>query len=223
MKTTTNNLRSGRGAQAFTLIELLLVISIIGIIAAMSVAGIRSATAKRDQAAVEAQKAKLILAIEDYKAKFGSYPPDRPGLTVANAHWNPLAYELGGTRRSGAAGVNFQSEVDPNHVITPGMLGSYFGLTGLLNATPSPTVRGKSFLALRGGTGKTADFVFITNGTPGVLPAMLLKVAADHPTMSENVWRYRSYPTNGHNPKSYDLWAEIKRSGGTTNTISNWK
>ncbi len=221
MKTMTNNLRPRRWAQAFTLVELLVVISIIGIIAAMVVGVMGPAANKRDQAAVEAQKAKLILALEDYKGKFGSYPPDRPGVTVANAHWNPLAYELGGVRRSG---VNFVSESDPTHVVDPAMLGSYFGLTGLLNATPAATVRGKSFLNLKGGTGKTADFVLITNGAPGItLPVMLLKVAADHPTLADNVWRYRSYPANGHNPKSYDLWAEIKKSGNSTNTISNWK
>ena len=213
MKTTTNNLKAGQGTQAFTLVELLVVISIIGIIAAMTVGAMSGAAAQRDLKAVEAQKAKLILAIEDYKGKFGSFPPDRPGGTVAQAYMNPLAYELGGVRRSGA---NFQAETDPNHVVTPAQLGTWFGLTGLLNATPSATMRGKSFLNLKGGTGKTADYVIDPSG------AMLLKVSADHPTLTENVWRYRSYPTNGHNPKSYDLWAEIKKKGGT-NTISNWK
>lgn len=214
MKTTTNHLRSGQGTKAFTLIELLLVISIIGIVAAMSVAGIRSASAKRDQSAVEAQKAKLILAIEDYKGKFGSYPPDRPGATVANARFNPLAYELGGTRRAGA---NYQFEVDSSHVVTPATLNANFGVSGLLNATPATTVRGKSFMPMKEGTGKNADYVIMPAGV------VLLKVAAEHPTLAENVWFYRSYPTNGHNPKSYDLWAEIKRSGGSTNIISNWK
>jgi hypothetical protein len=70
---------------------------------------------------------------------------------------------------------------------------------------------------MKGGTGKTADYTQMPSGV------MLLKVAAEHPTLAENVWFYRSYPTNGHNPKSYDLWAEIKRSGGSTNIISNWK
>jgi prepilin-type N-terminal cleavage/methylation domain-containing protein len=145
---TTNNMRSGQGTVAFTLIELLLVISIIGIVAGLSVAAMSGAGEARDRKAVEAQKAKLILAIEDYKAKYGSYPPDRPGTTVNNAHWNPLAYELGGMRRSG---VNFQAEADPSHVVTPAMVSGYFGLTGLLNATPSATVRAKAFLSLKGG------------------------------------------------------------------------
>lgn len=216
MKMTTNNKRSGQGTVAFTLVELLVVISIIGIVAGLSVAAMSGAGEARDRKAVEAQKAKLILAIEDYKSKFGSYPPDRLGATstLANARTNALAYELGGTRRSGA---NFQFEADPGHVVTPVTLNNNFGVGGILNATPSTTVRGKSFMPMRGGTGKTADYVLMPTGV------ILLKVVAEHPSLADNVWFYRSYPTNGHNPKSYDLWAEIKKRGGTTNVISNWK
>lgn len=229
MKTMSHNMKSRRAAWAFTLIELLTVISIIGIIAAMTVGGIKSASAQRDRAAVEAQKAKIILALEDYKAKFGSYPPDNPVWASANPHWNPLAYELGGVRRTNASAieVNFQSEVNPSHTITNTaalpQLNSYFSLAGLVNASPNASVAGKSFLNLKGGSGKTADYVLITNGVVGMPAVMLLKVAAEHPTLTENVWRYRAYPATGHNPKSYDLWAEIKKSTGTTNIISNWK
>ena len=231
MKTTTYNLKAGQGTQAFTLVELLVVISIIGIIAAMTMATFKSASAKRDRSAVEAQMAKLILAIEDYKGKFGSFPPDNPAWAAANPFWNPLAYELGGVRRSG---VDFIAESDPGHTITtlaPTQLTNYFRLAGFVNASATATTRAKSFLNLKGGSSKTADYVLLTNGTPGMLAVMLLQVAAEHPdpTVTANVWRYRAYPANGHNPKSYDLWAEIKRGDRATNgmpatnVISNWK
>lgn len=218
MKTQTNNLKAGQGTWAFTLIELLVVISIIGIIAAMVVAVIPAASRKRDEAAAKAQLAKIETALEDYRKKFGTYPPDNPIVASNAPYWNPLAYELGGLRR---AGVNFIAECDPGHTVTPPMfggVGSYFGLAGFVNADPA---RAKSFLSLKGGTSKTADYVLLTNGTPGLPAAMFLQVAAEHPSGSVNVWRYRAYPVNGRNPKSYDLWAEIKGKAGT-NIIGNW-
>jgi hypothetical protein len=43
--------------------------------------------------------------------------------------------------------------------------------------------------------------------------------------MGPNVWLYRAYPADGHNPKTYDLWAEIKKKNAGTNAliIGNWK
>lgn len=219
MKTTTRQVKPvGQGTVAFTLIELLVVIAIIGIIAAMTVGVIASASGKRDESAAKAQLAKIQLALEDYKKKFGSYPPDEPTWAAANPFWNPLAYELGGMRRSG---VNFVSESDPNHAVTLAMVGSYFSLAGFVNQDGT---RAKSFLNLKGGSSKTADYVLLTNGVPGMPAVMLLQVAAEHPdpTQTVNVWRYRAYPVNGHNPKSYDLWAELKKKGGT-NIVGNWK
>ncbi|MEN9572390.1 MAG: hypothetical protein RL514_245 [Verrucomicrobiota bacterium] len=220
MKTTTRQANQARqGTVAFTLIELLVVIAIIGIVAAMTVGVIASASSKRDESAAKAQLAKIQTALEDYKKKFGSYPPDEPTWAAANPFWNPLAYELGGMRR---AGLNFVAESDPNHTVTPTMLSSYFSLSGFVN---QDATRAKSFLNLKGGSGKNADFVLLTNSAPGLPPAvMLLQVAAEHPSPSQtvNVWRYRAYPANGHNPKSYDLWAELKKKGGT-NIIGNWK
>ena len=54
---------------------------------------------------------------------------------------------------------------------------------------------------------------------------MFLQVPAEHPApaVTVNVWRYRAYPAGGHNPKTYDLWAEIKQRGPGTNFIKNWK
>ncbi|MEQ2007834.1 MAG: type II secretion system protein [Limisphaerales bacterium] len=232
MKTIAKqNYPGGRNAAAFTLIELLVVIGIIGVVASLIVAGIGAVTDKKGVSGTKAQLARLELALESYKSAFGSYPPDDPATAAAMPHWNSLAYELGGVRRSGA---NYTSESDPTHTVTPAMLSSYFNLGGLVNVQPAGTSKHKYALSLqRIGTGKTADAVFITNGVVGIPAALFLQVPAQKPDTNDlagvpvpdiglNVWKYRAYPAGGHNPKSYDLWAEIRQKKGT-NTIGNWK
>lgn len=215
MKTqTTPFARASLMPAAFTLIELLVVIAIIGVIASLSVAAIASAKFKKQESATLAMKAQLELALEDYKKQFGTYPPDN---TNAAPHWNSLAYELGGVRRAGA---NFVSLADPGHTVTPAMLNGCFGLTGLVNDGAN---RQKSLLNLKRGSGASANYALVANGTPGLPAVMVLLVPAEHPTVGTNVWRYRAYPANGRNPKTYDLWAEIKRRDGSTNIIGNWK
>ncbi len=213
------NTVSKQRTQAFTLVELLMVIGIIGVIVGMTVAVIAAAGGKKGEAATKAQMAKIQGALESYKKKFGTYPPDNPAWAVLNPQWNPLAYELGGVRN---VAPNYTAECDPNHVIDAAMLAGYFSLPGFVNQKTGGSA--ETFLNLKGGAGLTADYVLLTNGNPLLAPAMLMQVPVDHPTLTgANVWRYRAYPTTGHNPKSYDLWAEIKQKGGGTNYIKNWR
>ena len=147
---------AGQGKRAFTLVELLVVIAIIGVIASLVVGAIGAASGKKAEAAVTAQLALLKLKLGDYEKTFGSYPPDNPVVASNTPWWNPLAYELGGVRRSG---VDFISEMDPQHTITtasPAQLNGYFGLSGFVNAGAGPTGRGKSFLTGAGGSASTA-------------------------------------------------------------------
>lgn len=222
MKTMPEQFKpAGRGAVAFTLVELLTVMAIIGVIASLTVVGLAQAQFKKDEAAVKAQHAKLVSALEDYKKQFGTYPPDNAVVASNAPHWNPLAYELGGVRR---AGVTFVSELDPTHTITnvgPAQVNAYFGLQGFVNVTPAGG-KARSFLT-SSGSGQGATVVSLTNGTPGMGPAMLLQVNAQHPAGGVNVWRYRFAPVGGHNPKTYDLWAEYRKRGGGTNIYGNWK
>ena len=219
MKMTTNYTdKSADAAQAFTLIELLMVISIMGLVAALLVGGMKAASGKRDRSAVEVRLAKLITAIEGYKSKIGTYPPDCAANAALNPDRNPLAYELGGVH---ASALGFVAEADPTHTVNAAMLACLPGVLGFVNAAPNPATRPRYVLDLRGGSSKTADYVLIDYTGNGAM--MFLQVPADHPTLGTNVWRYRAYPATGHNPKSYDLWAEFKNGSGGTNIMGNWK
>lgn len=87
------------GRRAFTLIELLTVLVIIGILAGLtvSVAGIASRRSKVTR--TQAELSRLDLAIRDYKARFGFYPPDNvinPAALTQDPVVNQLYYELSG-------------------------------------------------------------------------------------------------------------------------------
>ncbi len=99
----------GRRGAAFTLIELLAVIAIIGIIAGMVVHLAPAVNQNKKRQRVEAEKQKLVLFIDTYQSKFGHYPPDNPalaggGFTAAQydryTQIHPLLYELTGGSNS---------------------------------------------------------------------------------------------------------------------------
>lgn len=130
----------------FTLIELLAVIAIIAIIAGM-VAGLAPAVnAKKKTQRVAAEKDKLVTLIENYKAKFGHYPPDNPALAVGGlppeaydtySQINSLLYELtGGTNNAGGtaqqSGANYYTVWGTNFPESD--IRSAYGVAGILNA-----------------------------------------------------------------------------------------
>lgn len=76
--------------RAFTLVEMLVVITIIGILASMITAAAVSARRRAKIAAVVIEVKQLETALQAYKEKFGEYPPDFAGLhsgdpDIANA------------------------------------------------------------------------------------------------------------------------------------------
>ena len=82
-----------RRSSAFTLIELLTVISIIGVLAALLFPVLKGVKRQQFIRNAQAEMAQLETAIERYKATYGFYPPDNPGYPLVNQ----LYFELMGT------------------------------------------------------------------------------------------------------------------------------
>ena len=89
-----------RAAQkrAFTIIELLMVIAIMAVVAGLIV-GLASVSGDSKKIKrTEAELAKLVTLIEQYKTKVGVYPPQNPNTNFW--HHNTLLYELAGAVRT---------------------------------------------------------------------------------------------------------------------------
>jgi prepilin-type N-terminal cleavage/methylation domain-containing protein len=209
---------------AFTLIEMLVVIAIIGIIAALVVSMNSAAQTKKRQTQVEGGKQKLLLLIDNYQSKLNFYPPDNGSLVsngLANyaanyegwAATNPLVYEL-----TGATNLTngYLQLFDGTSNITPAVYNDVFGRMSVNNANqdvapqlfylPQPKEY-THYVATQ-----TASLVGLIVPVPG--------------PVAVNYWHYDASSTNRHNMASYDLWAEyISASKNGTNIITtngNW-
>src|SRR5262245_56945536 len=83
----------------FTLVELLTLIVIIGLLASLTVGVAGLASQRSKVSRTRAELARLDLAIRDYTARFGFYPPDNvinPNDLTQNPVINQLYYELSG-------------------------------------------------------------------------------------------------------------------------------
>jgi prepilin-type N-terminal cleavage/methylation domain-containing protein len=202
---------------AFTLIELLIVISIIAILAAMiiPISGAVSRSKIRAKARVELER--VATAIDLYKAKLGHYPPDNLG----NPATNQLYFELLGTTFTNGTYVT----IDGSAQIRQSSLPTVFGLNpngtakvgGIINCTQASS-GDESRVASSFLTGLKPDEVAtIATGPDNV---KLLVAGVPGPVGRLNTIAYvSSSPTN--NPNSYDLWVDIVISG-RTNRLSNW-
>ncbi len=91
--------RAGRVKQGFTLVELLVVITIIGVLVGLTVPAVIGVRGAFERAAVKFEVQTLNDAIENYRSKYGDYPPDGSSWQVMERHFrkafpNILSSEL---------------------------------------------------------------------------------------------------------------------------------
>jgi prepilin-type N-terminal cleavage/methylation domain-containing protein len=218
----------------FTLIELIVVIAIIGLLAAMIIPVAGVVSRQKQIKTAQTQLSALQLAIDSYKTKLGFYPPDNTN----NPAINQLYFELMGTTNNGAGAAkppNLWVTMDGSAQIgttplpsDPYNISQIFNVVGFANSS----TRAHSDDA---GSAATS---FLNNLTPNQIglydPAVpdvkLLVCSVTWPSdktpspislmPAENPFRYiSSHPTN--NTGSYDLWVDLVISG-KTNRVCNW-
>lgn len=230
MRIQGNNRRGGADAQkavlprrvaGFSLIEMLVVIAVIAILAALFLGAMPAISDKKIRSSVRAELKRLTTEIEAYKVKHGFYPPDNPN----NIAHPPLFYELVGTIVSNDTFYPLNGAP----ALTSQQVNDNFGAEGFMNSSPNSSDV-KNFLTQL----RDRQFDASPYGSAG---ALALKVPADGPKdpakpLAErtNTWRYvvakpnrgagDPYPTN--NPNTFDLWADVVIRGRTV-TIGNWK
>jgi prepilin-type N-terminal cleavage/methylation domain-containing protein len=201
---------------AFTLIEMLVVITIIGIVAALVVNMNSGAQTAKRNAQVNADKAKLTLLIENYQSKLNFYPPDNGFLASNTANFaiydayaatNPLIYELTGATNTKGNIILFDTNTSQT------TFNNWFGRSAVANANPDEP---HSFYIPQ-----PKEYASYPNST---LEGLLVPVSLG-PNFT-NYWHYDSSSTNRHNPSGFDLWAEyISATKGGSNIITtngNW-
>jgi prepilin-type N-terminal cleavage/methylation domain-containing protein len=218
---TRNSKFKIQNRRAFTLVELLVVIAVIAVLAALlmplGAAVKRTAFLNR----TKAEMSQLETAIESYKAAYGFYPPDSTNM-VNNIRINQLYYELVGTTNNG---VNYVT-LDGSAQIAVGSVSTVFGAGGFVNCN-SANKSGENSQAAKTFLANLKPLQVGTNAVNGVAVTMLLGSVGgpDKTYMPLNIpdlnpWRYNSSsPTN--NPGAYDLYIQLVING-KTNLVCNW-
>lgn len=216
-----------RSRAAFTLIELLVVIAIMAIIAGFMLVVVHGLKITQSKHIATAELGQIESALEDYKAKYGVYPPSNanpPGtytLPLTNSLLPQLYYELSGVTNNGAYFVT----LDGSARIRVQDVQSAFGVGGFINCSKGSgddASAAKDFiLGLRQ---KQIGSVLNDNGVPitNIITSVRGPDLNYMPISGEqdvNPFRY-VYP-GVNNPNSYDLWVKLTISGKTY-LVCNW-
>jgi prepilin-type N-terminal cleavage/methylation domain-containing protein len=210
MKTVETKINSRR--RAFTLIELLAVITIIGVLAAFLVPTIGAVKRHELINKTQAEMAQVETAIDRYKAAYGFYPPDNLNSPLVNQ----LYFELLGITKYTNSGVVYYQTLDGSGQIKESDVPTAFpGVSGFINCTKPGA--GEDSLAARNFLPdlRPNQIGLITNPPVTGVPINVLIGSA-----GATLWRYVLPGTN--NPNSYDLWTQLIIKPGQTNLICNW-
>jgi prepilin-type N-terminal cleavage/methylation domain-containing protein len=224
MRTMRTEMARRMRRAAFTLVELLVVISIIGVLAAflLPLAGSVSRVKKINTA--QAQLQQIETALENYKAKYGVYPPQSTNVMI-----NALYYELSGVANIGTATTPNYQTLDASSTVLGTEYTKQFGVGGVVNCSQGSgeeAIYAKDFLSGL----KPTEVVSATNGDGTLFTYLVTSVGGPDanyqplPGSTGNPFRYAYPGTN--NPNSYDLWVQLSINSTPTSPnkylICNW-
>ena len=211
---------------------MLVVIAIIGIVAALVVNMNAGAQAAKRNAQVNAGKSKLMTMINNYQSKLNFYPPDNTNLANTNVEgyalnydtWasvNPLIYELTGATNNPTNNPG-TIQVFDGAFIPQNTFGQVLGRTSVANSNPDEP---HNFFQPGPQPKEYTNYYY--PGTSNVW-GLLVPVSMVSPTGTPitNYWHYDASSPNRHNLSGYDLWAEYligsKNGSNIIMTNGNW-
>lgn len=202
MKATENN----RGRKAFTLVEMLVVVAIIGALAGLVFAVLPGVVKNRNLKRLQGEHAALVTAIENYKAGQGYYPPGNSNDTAQAS----LFYEIKGVSVN-PQGDQFVYHNDPP--LRTDVLTSVFGVPGIANAAGPDEPRAQDYFPAM--PDKMVDTI------PGGQGAKRMVSGLSGGDGEPLVFHYDVTSTNRNNLETFDLWIETQFKG-KTHRVDNW-